>query len=194
MTPIERISEKTRALSALGLNKQATLIDIRTAYKALVLEKHPDRGAGTADEFLAITDAYRFLKLNAEDLGIAEAPVAVRPTRSRPILESTETKFSEDVLAECKSCLSDDGCDGQHVSTMLHRTGRSLTYFVPTTPVNGNNVVVVPTGELVDTRYVHPKVVTFGTNEMSAGVYQVPHEVCGDLFPGARSVKIRFAA
>ena len=39
-----------------------------------------------------------------------------------------------------------------------------------------------------------PQVVPVPTNEISGGVYNVPGEICDVLFPGARSVQIRFAA
>ena len=80
------------------------------------------------------------------------------------------------------------------MSTILHRIGRKLTYFVPTRPANGKNDVVVPTGELVDTRRACPQVVEVDARDISGGVFDVPHELCEALFPGARSVKIHFAA
>ena len=194
MTPIERCSEKTHALSVLGLPKSATTADIRAAYKRLVLEKHPDHGQGSGEEFAAINDAYRFLKANADELGIRDAVARPRRVTSRPEIRPTETRFSDDVLAECASCLTGDAEGAGHVSTMLHRLGRKLTYFVPAAPAQGHNDVVVPTGELVDTRHAMPQVVPVEANQVSAGVYEVPADVCSTLFPGARSVQIRFAA
>ena len=194
MTPIERCSEKSHALAVLGLPRTATTADIRAAYKRLVLEKHPDRPDGSSEAFAAINEAYRFLRTHADELGIREA--VVRPTRvtSRPSIKPTETHFSDEVLAECQSCLTGDVEGTEHVSTMLHRLGRRLTYFVPAAPAKGQNDVVVPTGELVDTRHAVPQVVPVQDNQISAGVYDVPADVCSALFPGARSVQIRFAA
>ena len=194
MTPIERISEKSEALAALGLPAQTNTAEIRKAYKSLVLEKHPDQGACSTSEFTAITDAYQFLKANADALGIPDAPKPARRATSRPMMQPTETEFSEDTIEECKSCLPGIATDAEHVSTILHRLGRKLTYFVPTAPANGTNDVVVPTGELVDTRRAHPRLVSVDANDIAAGVYEVPSDVCEDIFPGARSVKIRFSA
>lgn len=194
MTPIERISEKSQALSILELPTSASLGDIRTTYKKLALEKHPDHGTGTSEEFSEITDAYKFLKANANELGIVDRPQRVTSQMMRPSVKPTETAFSDDIIEECKACIDGIEDESHHVSTILHRIGRQLTYFVPTIPANGNNEVVVPTGELVDTRHACPQVVPVDTREMSGGVYSVPRELCEDLFPGARSVKIRFSA
>ena len=194
MTPIERISEKSRALSVLNLPASSTLGDIRAAYKKLVLEKHPDQGAGTAQEFSEITDAYRFLKSHADELGIHDRPARVTSQMVRPSVKPTETEFTDDIIDECRSCFDGEEDEAHHVSTILHRIGRKLTYFVPTKPCNGVNDVVVPTGELVDTRHACPQVVEVNARDISGGVFDVPRELCETLFPGARSVKIRFAA
>ena len=194
MTPIQRISEKSQALDILSLGKNATTADIRASYKRLVHEKHPDHGRGTSEEFAQINEAYQFLKQNAEELGIREARVTSRRINPRPSVKPTETAFSDDIIAECQGVLPEDSERAQHVSTMLHRIGRKLTYFVPSAPANGVNEVVVPTGELVDHRHALPQIVPISTNDLSAGVYDVPQDLCEELFPGARSVKIRFAS
>lgn len=198
MTPIERISEKSQALAVLGLSRHADTSEIRQAYKALALEKHPDHASGSNAEFSVITDAYQFLRSNFDLLGIPDAPVQPstprRTVTSRPLMQPTETEFTDDVIAECKACLPSNAQAAQHVSTILHRMGRKLTYFVPTAAANGINEVAVPTGELVDTRRAHPQVVPVDAQDITSGVYDVPTDVIEDLFPGARSVKIRFAA
>ncbi len=195
MNPIQRISEKSQALAILGLSNHANTDEIRKAYKALALEKHPDQATGSNAEFAEITNAYQFLRTNFELLGIPKAPTTTRRTAtSRPQMQPTETQFSEDIIAECKACLPGNAEAYEHVSTILHRLGRKLTYFVPTSPANGTNEVVVPTGELVDTRHAHPQIVPVSAQDISAGTYEVPTDVCDDLFPGARSVTIRFVA
>lgn len=196
MTPIERISEKAQCLSALGLSSTANLSDVRRAYKELILEKHPDSGSGTTDELSEITNAYRFLKANADELGLEmPAPTARASTvRPRPALKPQETVFSNDVVKECREHLSKDEARAHHVAAMLHRTGRSLTYIVPTPAKDGLNEVVVATGELVDSRRAVPQVVTLHNAELTRGAYHVPEDLCEKLFPGARAVKIRFAS
>lgn len=196
MTPIERVSAKSRSLSMLGLTAQATRTDIRKAYKSLAFETHPDRAQGSAETFARVAEAYHYLNDNADALGIAEAaPRPVRPSRvSRPVVQSCETVFTPDAVEECRASLDTRDPTPQHVSTQLHRLGRSLTYFVPTPAANGLNRVAVPTGDLVDSRHVHPSVVTLDSQDLTGGVYDVPEHVCASQFPGARSVRIRFAA
>ena len=194
MTPIERVSEKSECLTILGLGANATVEDLRRAYKDLIFEKHPDQGHGAPEDIAEITEAYRFLKDHADELGIA-ATRPVRPAvKARPRIQATETQFSEDVIRECKDCLDDAADHAQHISTMLHRMGRNLTYFVPTAAANGQNDVVVATGDLVDPRHAMPKVVPVKAKHLSAGVYDVPSEICQTMFPGARRVQIRFAS
>ena len=193
MTPIERVSEKSRAFAILGVSRECTKSDLKTAYHQLAREKHPDQTHGSSEEFTRITGAYKFLKENADDLGISDEVKSKGPAIARPAVKSTETIFSDAVIKECADLLDDSTDIAQHVATQLCRTGRKLTYFVPS-PVNaGTNIIVVPTGELIDTRRVHPQVITVDSRDISDNLYQVPAGVCADLFPGARSVQIRFA-
>lgn len=197
MTPIERMSEKSRALDILNLPNSATTGDIRAAFKKLVQERHPDHGGGSSEEFAAINDAYHFLWNNTAELGIRNTMSShrtiSRTVSRRPSIQPTETAFSEQVIRECEAALPSDSLHRQHVSTQLHRIGRRLTYFVPSAPANGPNEVAVPTGELVDSRHARPQVVELDASDLSAGVYDVPQDLCATLFPGARSVKIHFA-
>ena len=192
MTPIERVSQKGRALSLLGLPSQATMIEIRAAYRLLAFEKHPDRTGGATEEFAAISQAYNYLSENVETLGIT--PLPAKPRRvSRPTVRACETEFTAETLAACKASLTDDSDALQHVSTQLYRKGRTLTYFVPTAMARGENQVALPTGDLIDARQVHPKVISVDAKDVSAGTYQVPSDVCAQHFPGAHNVQIRFA-
>lgn len=192
MTPIERVSIKGRALSTLGLGGHATMADIRSAYRHLAFENHPDRNNGDSEAFTAISEAYHYLVDNADDLGIT--PIPAKPRRvSRPAIQAVETQFSEDTLAECQASLADTTDASQHVSTQLYRKGRNLTYFVPTAMAQGENQVALPTGELIDGRRAHARVISVNTRDTSAGLYEVPAHLCAQHFPGARSVQIRFA-
>ena len=195
MTPIERVTVKSRAFSDLGLGIQADLGAIRAAYRQLAFDKHPDRGRGTSEDFAAIADAYHFLVGNAQELGIRDAAAkAPTPRRvSRPSVRPSETQFSEQIMSECRALLDGTEDNPQHVPTHLHRTGRKLTYFVPTTAAKGINRVALPTGELVDARRVVPQVVSVDSRDMCGGVFEIPAHICARHFPGARSVHIRFA-
>ncbi|MNV68254.1 Chaperone protein DnaJ [compost metagenome] len=52
---------REEALDVLGLQSNATLQDIKKAYKILAQQHHPDRG-GSQKEFERLTTAYELLK------------------------------------------------------------------------------------------------------------------------------------
>jgi hypothetical protein len=69
-----------------------------------------------------------------------------------------------------------------------------LTYFVPSGPAKGLNRVAMPAGDLVDSRHIRPQVVDVWSGDLSGNIFQVPAQLCARLFPGARSVQIRFGS
>ncbi|NND21093.1 MAG: DnaJ domain-containing protein [Silicimonas sp.] len=191
MTPIERISARSKALSTLGMAGNPTKSELRKAFRKLAFERHPDHGKGTPEEFAKISDAYTLLVDTAED----DTACAARPaTRvSRPAVPATETEFDEDTLTTCESLF--DGLDAtcaRHLATRLYRKGRMLTYLVPSAPADGLNKVALPTGDLVDTRRIEPKLLDIWSGDIAAGVYDMPAQLSARHFPGARSVQIRF--
>ena len=197
MTPIERVTAKSRALTTLGLERHVHQGDLKEAFRKLTFEKHPDRASGTTEEFARITDAFRFLSNNAGKLGIPEAPAAApaRPARrvSRPTIQPTETAFDDLAQSECRAAFDGIVSGTIHVASRLYRTGRRLTYYVATPAGPGLNRVAVPTGDLIDSRRVCPVIVTLDSREIFGCVYEVPEAVCAKRFPGARSVSFRFA-
>ena len=197
MTPLERVSAKSRALATLGLERHVHQGDLKAAFRKLAFEKHPDHASGTTEEFARITDAFRFLSNNAGELGIPEAPVALpaKPARrvSRPTIEPTESAFDDLTLSECRAAFDGDVSGTIHVASRLYRTGRRLTYYIATSAGPGLNRVAVPTGDLIDARHVGPVIVTLDSREIFGCVYEVPDAVCAKSFPGARSVSFRFA-
>lgn len=191
MTPIERVSARSKALTILGLVGTPTRSEVRKMFRKLAFERHPDHGKGTPEEFARISDAYHLLFGLAEDDSIP-AP-ANAPRMSRPSVQATETEFGEAVLVACEAVLGQaDATCVRHVATQLRRRGRMLTYFVPSNAGKGLNRVAVPTGDLVDTRRIHPQVVDVWSGDLSGNVFQVPAQLCERLFPGARSVQICF--
>ena len=58
----------------------------------------------------------------------------------------------------------------------------------------GMNEVAVPTGMLVDSRHVMPKVIVFDSLEAQEGRYQMDDKLCQAHFPGARSIELVFKA
>jgi hypothetical protein len=197
MTPIERVSAKSRALATLGLEMHVNQGDLKAAFRKLAFEKHPDRAKGTGDEFARITDAFRFLSDNAGELGIPEAPPAPRVVSnrriSRPVVEPTESVFDDLAMAECRAAFQGDVSGTVHVASRLYRTGRRLTYYVATPAGHGLNRVSVPTGDLIDTRRVCPVIVTLDSRDIFGCVYEVSASDCAKSFPGARSVSFRFS-
>lgn len=204
MTPLDRVSLRASALSTLGLPSTATKAEVRAAFKVLAFKKHPDQNPECGDEFSRITEAYRTLCENADELGFQDAPPEKpkeQPTTttarrvSRPTVSAIKTSFDEPTLAECWSLLSELNKEGRtHVATDLYRKGRNLTYYVPNQLGQGKNHVAVPTGMLNDTRRVMPRILSFSDREALGGYFDMPEDVCAAHFPGARHVQIRFAS
>lgn len=190
MTPIERISARNKALSLLGVTGNPSKSELRRAFRKLAFEMHPDHGKGTPEQFAQISDAYNFLSETAED---EAAPQPTKIARmARPSVRTTETEFDAETLDACKDRLGDTGNLARHIATRLVRKGRMLTYIVPTRPADGLNSVALPTGDLVDSRQARPKRLDVWSGDIGSGVYHVPAQVCAHIFPGARSVQIRF--
>lgn len=206
MSPIDRVAQRARAFTVLGVSASATVDDIRQAYRKLAFDKHPDRNPECSEEFARIAEAYRFISDNAAELGIKAAPAANRSAepavtprtvsrpRINPRIKATETTFDNETLDECQALLDAEGGPGTlHVATAVYRVGRNLTYYAPTGLAPGRNEIVVPTGMLNDSRRVLPKIIAFEAVEATGGLFQMDLSECEEHFPGARSIKIRFA-
>lgn len=194
MTPIERISRRSKALEVLGLDRNATRSDVRREFRKLAFERHPDHGNGSPEEFARISDAYRYLSETIPE-DAAPAPANTPPTMSRPSVQAIETEFSEATLDACEAMLgAPDATCTRHITTRLYRKGRVLTYFVPTAPAKGLNRIALPTGDLVDTRRTEIRVMDIWSGDIGGSIYDVPAQTCARDFPGARAVQIRFRA
>lgn len=92
------------AYHILGLRNDATLAEVKTAYRSRVAEAHPDRG-GTAAEFIRIRAAYEILSgfLKAGALGPAAGAGASKPagaaTGAARDIEEEEVPIPEDLRA-----------------------------------------------------------------------------------------------
>lgn len=63
--PRKVFNAERRALQVMGLSAEATLEDVKTKYKALVKQHHPDANGGdrsTEDRLIEIIKAYNYLK------------------------------------------------------------------------------------------------------------------------------------
>ena len=202
MSPINRISQRAAAFTILGVEASATREDIRRAYRKLAFEKHPDRNPKTEAEFARISTAYQFVSEHADELGIRSVPepeakveTAKVVSRPRPRVQSAETRFDDKSIVECEELLDTEGdpASTMHTAVAVYRTGRRLTYLVPTSLKPGSNEVVVPTGMLVDSRHVLPKIIAFDAIEARNGLYEMDEAQCRAHFPGARCIQVRFA-
>lgn len=198
MSPIDRVSLRAQAFTVLGVPPEASRDEIRKAYRKLAFSKHPDQHPEFAKEFALITEAYRTICENAEELGLTETPAPanepVKPSRvSRPSVKAEESQFDAETIAECQAFLDNHDTDGTcHVASRLYRMGRSLTYFVAAPLAKGVNHVAVPTGMIADSRRVLPRIITFDAREAAGSMYEMPSDLCGQHFPGARSLRVRF--
>ena len=195
MTPIERVSARGRALSTLGLASTASLEEVHSAYRGLARTRHPDLGKTGARDFAEINAAHDYLVKNAKLLGIAERNHPSHPSVKRPSVSATEFDLSERELSECKSVLQTkaDKDSGQHTPVSIRRRGRQITYVVRSALQAGKNLIAVPTGSLVDNRQVLPQIVSVEDTDIRNGAYNVPANICLELFPGAKSVRIQFS-
>ncbi len=90
----------SEAYRILGLSNEATLAEVKTAYRRKVAEAHPDRG-GTAAEFIRVRAAYEILcrlpRAGARRLRRGRAGAQPRP--GPPAAEDEEVPIPEDLRA-----------------------------------------------------------------------------------------------
>lgn len=193
MTPIERVTAKSNAYATLGLTAACSKSELRSAYRKLAFEMHPDHGKGTADDFREIAEAYKFLN----DIMAGAEPIMPRPAAnsvSRPTLKPTEIEFDEAALRRCRDCLVEDSGEAaeKHIPASVIRNGRALTYIVHSRPARGRNRVALPVAGLTESQAA-TVVLTVAGYQVMGGDFVVSDHLCKGLFPGARSVTIRFA-
>lgn len=221
MTPIEKAQAKSAAMAALGLGGRPAADEIRAAWKRIAFRTHPDRNGGALDAFARARAAYDLLwsELPEEARGGAgsEAGTGTRPQRRtamgrRPRVAARVTEFSAEVIAHCRDVLREERGEADagsaragtaapphatatldHLPKAVHREGRCLTYVVATPLAAGTNRVALPTAILEDPRKVSPRIVSFRANASGPGDIEIPEAMRMRLFPGARSVRIRFA-
>lgn len=203
MSPIDRLTSRNQAFEVLGVPLYATKSEIRQAYRDLAFRKHPDQHPECGNEFSRITEAYRFICDNAEELGVVDRPepedvsnVNAGPRRvSRPSIKASESEFDAATMSECEAYLDDCVYEGtSHIASAIYRKGRNLTYFVKTPLAKGRNAVVIPTGMLADARKTLPKMIVFDFRDAHGGFFEMPEDTCAEHFPGARKIQIRFAS
>jgi len=127
MNFFEKAQARAQALDVLGLEGHPAFPDIKSAYKKLVFEKHPDRGEGTDADIRRIREAFNLLKdddgyTKADTLRPAppdEAGTSFRDHAStgrpkpRPVrtgMTSRIKELNQDAALECKKLLNEIEC------------------------------------------------------------------------------------
>lgn len=201
MTPIEKVQCKADAISILGLCGSETRGEIRKAWKRKALETHPDQTGGDTALFLKAKAAYELL-LEDEDVALDEVREAVRPSRvmprrpgQEPKVAIRERRLTPEAQEDCLAALRDAPAEGthDHVVELVQAKGRSLVYIVAGQISAGTNRVALPADILVTNHAKALKIVSFNVPHMTSGDVVVPDQARTEMFPGARSVRIRFS-
>ncbi len=221
MKPFERVRTRAWAYDVLGVPVGADADEIRAAWRRATFEQHPDRNGGDQSRFIQAKSAYDFL-CQDESSAFSQHEIAARaermprrmvqPERGRPKVEARVHPLPSSVVSDCAALLDEEseivpaahmrlqpdaplgkGADiTDHVSRAVQRQGRALTYLVAGPLAHGTNRVALPTALLESTRSLRPEVIAISTTSAGKGTVTVPDAVRSRLFPGARSVRIRF--
>ncbi|QMU57245.1 MAG: DnaJ domain-containing protein [Boseongicola sp.] len=206
MTPLAKAKAVAEAQDILGVPAYASEPQIREAWKKLAFEMHPDRGVGSNDQLANINAAYSLLKDRCEsgqtnadywEKAKAQTRPASQMVKPRPGLKTKTDDLGDTAKAECQALLDENEAPetgtADHLPVSIRRRGRDFVYIVETGLNRGMNRIAVPTGDLVNSRRVTPRLVNFMASANGAGSFNVPDDLRAKLFPGARSVRIDFA-
>lgn len=221
MKPVERVRTRAWAYDVLGVPVGADADAIRAAWRRATFEKHPDRNGGDQSRFIQAKSAYDFL-CQDDSAAFSQHEVAARaermprrmarPERARPKVEARVHPLEPTVVSACAALFEPQGeivpaahmrlqpdaplgRDAEvtdHVVRAVQRQGRALTYLVSGPLAHGTNRVALPTALLESTRSLRPEVLAISTTSAGKGTVTVPDAVRSRLFPGARTVRIRF--
>jgi hypothetical protein len=203
MTPIKKARVKSEALSDLGLHNPPTYEELRRAWRQRAFETHPDRTNGDLDAFIRVKAAFELL---ASDVEIPREPrqyaetgkIQMTVTPRRPSqakgtnvrIETLSKEDKEDCFAILASQPKSEATD--HVVEEIHRQGRHLVYITASEFNVGQNRIALPAQFLVTNRKVDPSIVNFYVTGRIIGDIVIPEDTRLEVFPGARSVRIRF--
>ena len=115
----------------LGLTSDATLADVKKAYRKLARQHHPDRNhadPGTVDRFRRITEAYEYLSAHLTDNGHGNGHSRPGPAAPPQADESTPGGYSE---------------AASRVLTMLEQTWQAIRARHPEMPPG---VIIIASG------------------------------------------------
>ena len=198
MTPIEKARARSAALAVLGLGLHADADEIRQAWKRRAYATHPDRAQGTDDAFVQAKSAFDFLTGAASDFAMIQPVRPATATRPRPQQTHQASELTEAEQAACRDRLAADGDGagdgnghGDHVPFAQIRAGRDLTFLVGGSMAEGVNRVALPSTALGGRR-ARPVIARLRPLRAGSGDVLLPDDMRARLFPGARSVRIRF--
>lgn len=203
MTPFERIQAKSAALQTLGLGHYSDAIEIRDAWRRIAFETHPDRASGRRAEFERAKSAYDFLRREMPEAALEAAPdmdAAPAGVATRPRLRTRTERLSPVAAAECRALLdarrserAEAGACQDHVPVEICRRGRHVTYLFTAPLARGENRLAMPANEMGGRRGAGPVLFTLRSATGGAGEVALGEAQRAQLFPGAKSVLLRFA-
>jgi hypothetical protein len=221
MNFIDKANEIDAARRVLGVGRSATPNEIRSAWKQMAFDTHPDRNGGDDKAFAHAKAAYALLETEGygsnprKDGGAHMSEIISQLRRSTSIELRVET-LSETALADCQDALSACARDAEHaphvavfdldsdaasrsqsdltdhVPKGVERQGRKVVFLVTTTPRKGRNRVVIPTALLKDKRKTEPKIFVFDADMMHAAELLIPDPIASQALPGVRDLRVRF--
>ncbi len=207
MTPVEKAQAVAAAQEILGVATHATEVELRSAWKKLAFEMHPDRGTGTSHELANINTAYNLLRTRSRQLYPNTKPAnsatrkqqapgkpAPKHLRPHPVVSAKITPLTELVTARCRKFLNDGGeTEADHVPEAIRRCGREIEYLVTTRLAKGVNRIALPICDYSGTNKSSTRTITFSASASGSGTFTIPDHLRRDLFRGARDVRIHFA-
>ncbi|MEM9344787.1 MAG: J domain-containing protein [Pseudomonadota bacterium] len=193
------------ALSVLGLGLDATWSEVEAAWKKRIFAAHPDRNAGQSDEFVRINEAYSTLKSTSKAEQRRAWPVrepdptpTTEPRRTIPSRRRISERNEALTDAEHRLCaekFAESNLDGaRHIPHMIRRRGRQITYLIRTPLETGPNHVIMPSGQLVDSRKLKAVHLTYESEASGSYAFEVTEPTLSELFPGATAVSLEFGA
>ncbi|MXQ06546.1 DnaJ domain-containing protein [Alphaproteobacteria bacterium GH1-50] len=196
MSPIERVRQRSKARSILGLDGAPSLEEIRKAYRRKAFDIHPDRGHGSSDDLAELNAAYALLTGDMPEAANAapeERKVSARrPTRPELgirvlAVDEMTMKRAERLLAETR-----EDASAEHVAVNIRQTGRRLTYLFSSRLSQGRNRIALPAEILASPVRNTPRIITFRSANAGRGQVRLPRDLVTANFPGATEVVLQF--
>ena len=197
MSPIERVRQRSKARSILGLDGAPSLEEIRKAYRRKAFDIHPDRGHGSSDDLAELNAAYALLTGDMPEAANAGPAPERKVTARRPsrpelgirvlAVDEMTMKRAERLLAETR-----EDASAEHVAVNIRQTGRRLTYLFSSRLIQGRNRIALPAEVLASPVRNTPRIITFRSANAGRGQVRLPRDLVTANFPGATEVVLQF--